>query len=181
MNSMKEITLHDKTFVTCIPAEYLESIVVAIALKMKRELASKEPLFISILNGSFMFASDLMKQIDFPCYISFVKFNSYLGTQSNGNVSQCIGLTENVENRTIVILEDIVDTGATLTHFIEELKALKPKEIKIACMFFKPESCKQNIKIDYLGMEIPNDFVVGYGLDYNGLGRNFRDLYKLKN
>lgn len=178
---MSEITLGDKTFVQCIPAEYLESVVTSIALKMKRELASKEPLFIGVLNGSFMFASDLMKQIDFPCYISFVKLNSYLGIKSNGDVSEHIGLSENIENRTIVIIEDIVDTGATLAYFVEGLKALKPKEVKIASMFFKPGACRHNIKIDYLGMEIPNDFVVGYGLDYNGLGRNFRDLYKLKN
>jgi hypoxanthine phosphoribosyltransferase len=177
---MKEITLHQKNFVQCIPSEYLESLVDAIALKMNRELTGKEPLFISILNGSFMFTSDLMKRLSFPCYLSFIKLNSYNGIRSEGEIKTRIGLTEEIENRTVVIIEDIVDTGATLSYFLEDLKLLRPKEIKIASMFFKPDACKHEIKIDYLGMEIPNDFVVGYGLDFNGLGRNFRDLYKLK-
>ena len=177
---MKEITLHEKTFVQCLTAEYLASIVDGVALKMNLELSDKEPIFISILNGSFMFTSDLMKRLEFPCYITFVKMNSYTGTESSGNITTCIGLTENIENRTVVIVEDIIDTGATVTYFIEEIKKLNPKDVKIASMFFKPATCKHDIKIDYLGTEIPNDFVVGYGLDYNGLGRNFRELYKLK-
>lgn len=178
--TVQEIIVHDKTFVQCLPAEYLEAAVDRIAFKMNRELTDKMPLFISLLNGAFMFTADLMRHIDFQCNISFVKLNSYSGLQSTGNVKQLIGLSESIEGRTIVIIEDIVDSGNTLFHFINELKLYKPLEIKVAVMFYKPDACKHKINIDYLGLEIPNDFVVGYGLDFDGLGRNYRDLYKLK-
>ena len=177
---MEELHIHQKTFVKCLPAETLESAVEAIALKMNRELIDKNPLFISVLNGAFMFTSDLMKLLKFNCHLTFVKVSSYEGSSSTGKVQTCIGLTENIKDRTVIILEDIVDSGTTLFHFVNDLKKQNPREIKIAAMFFKPNCCKYEIKIDYLGMEIPDNFVVGYGLDYNGLGRNYRDLYRLK-
>jgi hypoxanthine phosphoribosyltransferase len=178
---VKTLNIHNKTFQLAISEEVLQQAVDSVAFKMNSELAGKMPLFISILNGAFMFSSDVMKRINFPCNISFVKYASYKGSESTGNANQLFGLTENIEGRTIVILEDIVDTGTTLSGFIEYLRTFNPAEIKIAAMFFKPEACKVQIKIDYLGMEIPNHFVVGYGLDYDGLGRNYPDLYVLKN
>ena len=176
-----ELVIQDKTFEQYISAELIEQAVDRVAAKMNLELKDKCPLFIGLLNGAFMFAADLFKRLDFNCNISFVKLSSYEGTKSSGNISQHIGLTDKIKDRTIVIIEDIVDTGTTLSYFINELKTLEPAEIKVASMFFKPDACKCEIKIDYLGMQIPNDFVVGYGLDYNGFGRNYGELYKLKN
>lgn len=177
---MKQIQIHNKTFIECIPAQQIEQEVQAIAQKMNRDLAGKKPLFLSVLNGAFMFTSDLLKCIDFECNISFVKLSSYKGTQTSGKISKLIGVNEPVEGRTIVVLEDIVDSGTTLFSFTEILKSLGATEIYTAAMFFKPGACRYNVKIDYIGMELPDDFVVGYGLDYDGLGRNYRDLYKLK-
>jgi hypoxanthine phosphoribosyltransferase len=177
---LRTIEINGKVFQQSVSADKLESVVDGIAFRMNHDLARKKPLFIGLLNGAFMFCSDLMKRIDFECNLSFVKLNSYIGLQSSGRISQVIGLAEPIEGRTVVVIEDIVDSGTTLSQFLNELKALNPAEIKVASMFRKPDACKHEIKIDYLGMEIPNDFVVGYGLDYDGLGRNYRDLYKLK-
>jgi hypoxanthine phosphoribosyltransferase len=176
-----ELKIQDKTFVQFISAELIEQAVDQVAIKMNLELKDKCPLFIGLLNGAFVFAADLLKKLDFNCNISFVKLSSYKGTESTGSIEQQIGLKENIKDRCVVIIEDIVDTGTTLSYFINEIQTLKPSEIKIASMFYKPDACKCQIKIDYLGMEIPNDFVVGYGLDYNGFGRNYGELYKLKN
>jgi hypoxanthine phosphoribosyltransferase len=136
-------------------------------------------LFISLLNGSFMFTADLLKRLPFACNISFIKLASYEGDKSTGEVKQLLGLKENIEGRTVVVLEDIVDSGTTMAQLMQSLQAMKPAELKICSMFFKPGACKIPIKIDYLGMEIPNHFVVGYGLDYNNFGRNYPDLYEL--
>lgn len=177
---MKTIEINKKVFQLFIPDTKIELIVDGIAEKINRDLTGKTPLFICLLNGAFMFCSDLMKRIEIECNITFVKLNSYNGLHTSGKVNQTIGLTESVEGRTVVVVEDIVDSGTTLHHFLNVLKEQNPAEIKVASMFLKPDACRHEIKIDYLGMEIPNDFVVGYGLDYNGLGRNYRDLYKLK-
>jgi hypoxanthine phosphoribosyltransferase len=177
---LRTLVLNEKVFQLYIPSEIIESVVDDIANRMNHDLAGKKPLFIGLLNGAFMFYSDLMKRIDFECNITFVKLKSYDGLQTSGKITQTIGLTESIEGRVVVVIEDIVDSGTTLHHFLDELKKLKPAEIKVATMFLKPDACRHEIKIDYLGMKIPNDFVVGYGLDFDGLGRNYRDLYKLK-
>jgi hypoxanthine phosphoribosyltransferase len=147
------------------------------AEKINRELGDKNPLMICILNGSFMFSADLMKLVDFPCEISFVKLSSYQGTSSTGKVKQLIGLNEEIEGRTVVLLEDIVDTGTTIENLVAQLEAQNPTDVKVATLLFKPEACQREVKLDYVGLRIPNEFIVGYGLDYNGYGRNLPDIY----
>lgn len=146
------------------------------AQQINTDLKNEMPLFVAVLNGSFMFAADLMKQIEIPCEISFVKMASYHGTESTGKVNELIGLNQNIEGRTVVVIEDIVDTGNTIEKLTSMLKDKKVKSFKIATALFKPSVYKKDIKIDYVGIEIPNDFVVGYGLDYDGLGRNLKDI-----
>jgi len=177
---MKQITLHDKTFEISIPEETILGAVKRIAEQLNNDLKDVDkPIFISILNGSFMFTADLMKYVDIPCEISFLKLSSYCGTESSGKVRELIGLTNSLEGRTAVILEDIVDTGKTLEELVSILQAHKPKEVKLATLLLKPDVYKKDIKLDYIGLSIPNDFIVGYGLDYDELGRNLRDIYTL--
>lgn len=126
-----------------------------------------------------MFSADLLKLMDFPCEISFVKLSSYKGTGSTGKVKQLIGLNEDIEGRTVVLLEDIVDTGVTIENLVQQLKKMGPQDVKIATLLFKPEACQKEINLNYIGMKIPNEFIVGYGLDYNGYGRNLPDIYTL--
>lgn len=178
---MKRIQLLDKQFALSIPASDIKKALWEMAEKMNKELHDKNPLMLCILNGSFMFSSDLMKLIDFPCEISFVKLASYEGMGSTGKVKQLIGLNEEIEGRTVVMLEDIVDTGVTIENLMNQLKAKNPKDVKIATLLFKPEACKKEIKLDYVGLEIPNEFIVGYGLDYDGYGRNLPDIYTVTN
>jgi hypoxanthine phosphoribosyltransferase len=152
------------------------------AEKMNTDLAGKDPLFICILNGSFMFAAELFKRIELvETEISFVKLASYQGDKTTGHVKQLIGLNENIEGRTVVILEDIVDTGITIENILMQLAKLNPKEVKIATLLLKPDSLQKEVQLDYIGLEIPNDFIVGYGLDYNGHGRNLLDIYSVIN
>lgn len=174
---MKRIQLLDKEFVLSIPASDIKRAIWDMAMKINRDLHDKNPLMVCILNGSFMFSADLMKLIEFPCEISFVKLSSYHGMESTGEVKQLIGLNENVEGRTVVLLEDIVDTGVTIENLVRQLKTQNPADVKIATLLFKPEACTRDIKLDYVGLEIPNDFIVGYGLDYDGYGRNLPDIY----
>ncbi len=174
---MKRIKLLDREFKLSIPFSEIDGAITKIADKMNTELADQNPLLVCVLNGSFMFAADLMKKLDFPCQISFVKLASYRGTETTGNVKEIIGLTENIEGPTIVILEDIIDTGITIDKILADLSEFKPKALKVATMLFKPEACKGDFKVDYVGIEIPNDFIVGYGLDYDGYGRNLPDIY----
>lgn len=177
---MKRVKLWDKEFEISYPASEIKKDIETMAAAINTDLKSEEkPLFISVLNGSFIFTADFIRLIEFPCEISFVKLASYEGTQTSGTVNQLIGLTEDIENRTVVILEDIVDTGITLGKLVESLAAHKPKAIKIATLLYKPESYKGKLKIDYVGKSIPNEFIVGYGLDYDGLGRNLADIYTL--
>ena len=176
---MKPVQIEDKTFHVIISRELIQQAVDAIALRMNKELHAKAPLFISLLNGSFMFTADLLKRLTFPCNVSFMKLASYSGDKSTGEVKQLVGLTENIEGRTVVVVEDIIDSGTTMNHLIKSLQELNPAEIIICSMFFKPDACKVPVQIDYLGMEIPDMFVVGYGLDFNGFGRNYPDLYAL--
>lgn len=177
---MKQVTLHDKTFEISIPEEKILEAVRRIAEQLNNDLKDADkPIFISILNGSFMFTADLMKYIDVQCEVSFLKLSSYSGTQSSGKVRELIGLTNNLEGRTVILLEDIVDTGKTLEELVSILQAHKPKEVKLATLLLKPDVYNKDIKIDYVGLSIPNDFIVGYGLDYDELGRNLRDIYTL--
>ncbi len=178
---MAQITVLDKTFESYISYNQIEQAVQKIAEKMEKDLTGKNPLFLVILNGAFMFAGDLFKYLHFPAEISFVKFASYSGTNSTGAVKQLIGLNENLEGRVIVLVEDIVDTGISMERILKDLAPKKPAEVKIATLLFKPDAYIKDFKIDYVGLEIPNDFIVGYGLDYNGQARNFKDIYKIVN
>lgn len=177
---MKTIKLHDKEFGLFISSEKIQNRIEELGNELNKELKGKNPLFLIILNGAFLFAADLIKTFSDDCEISFLKLSSYSGTSSTGVVKQVVGLVENIENRTLVIIEDIVDTGNTLDYIMKELKSKNPAEIKIATLLFKPKAYQKYIPIDYIGFEVENDFLVGYGLDYNGLGRNLTDIYKLK-
>lgn len=176
---MKEIIIHNKKFTVLIPSEKIQDGVTGVAEKINSELKGKQPLFICVLNGAFIFASDLVKKLNIECEISFIKLASYIGTTSSGEVKTLIGLDKNVHGRTVVILEDIVDTGLTLETIVKQLSFFEPKEIKVATLLLKPEAYKRDIPIDYAALKVPNDFLVGYGLDYDGLGRNLEDIYVL--
>jgi hypoxanthine phosphoribosyltransferase len=177
---MQEVTLKDKTFVPYISSEVILDSVRKMAEHINKELINENPLFLVVLNGSFMFAADLLKEVSFPCEISFIKLASYHGTSSSGVVTEMIGLTEDIKGRTVVVVEDIVDTGVTLEKLVAVLQKKDVKQIKVASFLMKPDAYKKSIPIDYIGMKIPNDFVIGYGLDYDGLGRNMKSIYVLK-
>ncbi len=174
---MKTIQLKDKTFRINFTSEEILKQVNRVASEIDRDYADKTPLIIVVLNGAFMFASDLMKAMDINCEISFVKLSSYEGTQSTEKVKEIIGLNQNIEGREIIIVEDIVDTGITMENLLADLHKMKPNSIRVATLLFKPESFRKDFKIDYIGLSIPNDFIVGYGLDYDQLGRNLSDIY----
>ena len=174
---METIRIKDKQFKTFITEEQILKEVARVGEEINRDSADANPLFVSVLNGSFMFTADLMKHVSVPCEISFVKLASYAGTSSTGKVKELVGLNDDITGRTIVIVEDIIDTGLTMERLIETLKARNPKEIRIATLLVKPDKLKVDLDINYIAMSIPNDFIVGYGLDYDGLGRNYRDIY----
>src|SRR5688572_30387771 len=176
---MSVISVHDKSFEPYISASAIEEKVSEIAGKINGDYAGRKPLFISILNGSFMFASDLFKEIRIDAEICFIKLASYKGTKSTGHVITAIGLDTDLFNRHVIIVEDIVDTGKTLNEFLPQLRYQQPASLKIAALLHKPEAMVYPLNIDYLGFTIPNDFVVGYGLDYDGLGRNIPEIYKV--
>jgi hypoxanthine phosphoribosyltransferase len=173
------ITIKDKQFKPFIKHEDLLRQVKNIANEINQQHHQDFPLFLSVLNGSFMFASDLMKEINIKSEISFIKMASYEGTQSTGTIKELIGLNEHIKDRTIIIIEDIVDTGHTIKNIYETLLQKGVNKVKIASALFKPSAYKGDLKIDYVGFEIPDNFVVGYGLDYDGLGRNLKDIYVL--
>jgi hypoxanthine phosphoribosyltransferase len=175
---MKSILIHNKAFKLYIRAEEIKVAISKIATRMNDELRDKKPLFIAVLNGSFVFAGDLLRELNLECEISFVKLSSYEGVSSTGKVKELIGLDRDIQGRTIVVIEDIVDTGVTLDMLYNQLRACGPAEIRTATLLFKPAAYTKNIKVDYPAMEVPNDFLVGYGLDYDGLGRNLGDIYK---
>lgn len=172
--------IKDKEFELFISEEKIQQRVQEIAHTLNTKYEGQTPLFIGIMNGSFMFAADLMKYIDIPSEISFIKVSSYEAMKSSGNVKELVGIQENIFNRHIIFLEDIVDTGRTMEQLISSFSELGAKSIKVCSLLFKPESLKAEVTIDYLGFSIPNAFVVGYGLDYDGLGRNLRDIYQVK-
>jgi hypoxanthine phosphoribosyltransferase len=175
----QQIKLKDKNFKPFIVEERIAEAVKIMADQLNSDLSNEFPLFLAVLNGSFMFASDLLKKIHIPCEISFIKMKSYEGMKSAGQVTELLGLNEDIANRTVVIIEDIVDTGLTLDRLVTQLNAKKVKQIKVASLLFKPEMYQKNHKIDYFGFSISKDFVVGYGLDYEGQGRNLKEIYIL--
>lgn len=177
---MRNVILKDKEFTLSYPSDEIQLDIDVLASKINSDLKDvRVPLFLSILNGSFMFTADLLKRFQYPCEVSFIKLASYEGTSSTGTINELIGLKEDIEGRTVIIIEDIVDTGRTLEKLIVELEKKKPAKILIATLLYKPDSYKGNLKINYIGKTIPNDFIVGYGLDYDGLGRNLPDIYTL--
>jgi hypoxanthine phosphoribosyltransferase len=176
---MDTIRLHDKTFKPYITAEEIDLAVKRIAAEIARDHAGAKPLFIAILNGSFMFASDLFKALRMPAEICFIKLASYKGTKSTGHVITSIGLDDDVFGRDVIIIEDIVDTGKTLSQFLPQLEHQQPKSLKICSLLHKKETTVYPLEISYLGFTIPDRFVVGYGLDYDGLGRNIGEIYQL--
>lgn len=177
---MDTIKINDRQFAVSIPEEKILNEVERLAAQISHDLEGKNPLFLCVLNGSFMFAADLFRRITIPAEISFVKLASYEGTASTGVIKEVIGLSENIAGRTVVIVEDIVDTGCTMSKLVENLGTRAPEAIHICTLLLKPEKLKVNLDIKYVALEIPNDFIVGYGLDYDGYGRNLRDIYTVK-
>ena len=174
---MESIKIKDKQFTVSIKEADILREVDRVAAEINRDLAGKNPLFLSVLNGAFMFTADLMKRITIPCEISFIKLASYQGVASTGVIKEVIGINEDLTGRTIVIVEDIVDTGLTMQRLLETLGTRHPQEIHIAALLVKPDKLKVDLDIEYTAMRIPNDFIVGYGLDYDGYGRNYKDIY----
>lgn len=174
---MKKIQINDKTFSLSISEEEIQNAVARVGEEINRDLAGSNPLFICVLNGAFMFAGDLMKIVNFPCEITFVKLSSYEGLYTSGNVKEVIGLNESVVDRNVVVVEDIVDTGITMERIIASLVAKGAKSIKVCTFLQKPEALQRDIEVDYVAMKIPTQFIVGYGLDYDGYGRNLKEIY----
>ncbi|HUM45306.1 MAG TPA: hypoxanthine phosphoribosyltransferase [Chitinophagales bacterium] len=174
---MDVIRLHDLNFRTYIPSETIRQRIREMAAKLNHDLKHEKPLFIGILNGVFVFASELMQELTIECEITFVKLSSYNGTSSTGAVKKIIGLNNDLRGRNVVILEDIIDTGNTVKEFLQHLKTLHPESIRVATLLFKPDALENDLEINYIGFKVPNEFLVGFGLDYDGLGRNLRDIY----
>ncbi len=174
---MNTIKVKDKEFAVSIPEEKILAEVERLAACLNHDLAGKNPLFLCVLNGSFMFAADLFRRIDIPAEISFVKLSSYEGTASTGKVKELVGLAEDITGRTVVVVEDIVDTGYTMKGLLADLVSRGPEAVHVCTLLLKPDKLKVPLDIKYVALEIPNDFIVGYGLDYDGYGRNLRDIY----
>ena len=169
----------DKEFRIFITAAEIDATVKKIADQLNTDYKGKNPLFMPILNGSFIFASDLLRKITLPCQVSFVKFASYSGTSTTSKVKELIGVNEEIRGRNVIVLEDIVDTGITIDLLLNDLKKFEPADVKIACFCHKPDAFVKSFKIHYWGLSIPDNFIVGYGLDYDGYGRNFPNIYTL--
>ncbi|MBL7816990.1 MAG: hypoxanthine phosphoribosyltransferase [Saprospiraceae bacterium] len=179
MSDNQLITAHDKTFRPMISAETIAERVNTLGKQIAEDYAGKRPLLLAILNGAYMFAADLSRAIPIDLELTFVKLSSYKGTSTTGKVTTVLGLDTDLKGRHIIIVEDIIDTGKTLTNFFKELDKEEPASVEIAACFFKPEALQHPLSIKYLGFEIPNRFILGYGLDYDGLGRNLADIYEL--
>ena len=176
---MSIIKVKDKSFKTSITEAEIKERVKAVAQQISKDMEGKNPLLLGVLNGAFIFAADLIREMTIPCEISFVKLASYQGTASSGKITEVLGINEDISNRTVVIVEDIVDTGLTMKRMIETLGTRHPESIHICTMLLKPDKLQVDLNIEYAAMEIPNDFIVGYGLDYDQAGRNLRDIYTL--
>lgn len=175
-----DITVKDKAFSIFIPENELYRRINELGARISEDYAGKDPLFIAVLNGAFMFAADLLKAVTIPCQITFVKVASYEAMQSRGEVEEILGLVEDLKDRHIIVLEDIVDTGLTMSELLKNISFFKPASLEVATLLLKPDALRRDLFLKYVGAEIPNKFVVGYGLDYDGFGRNLRDLYQLK-
>ncbi len=176
---MDRITVKDKTFEVSLPEAQIKARVKELAQQLSRDLEGKNPLFLAVLNGAFIFAADLMREMTIPCEISFVKLASYQGTTSTGTIHEVIGINENLTGRAVVIVEDIVESGLTIRRMMEQLGTRNPASVQVCTLFFKPEKLKENLKLDYVAFSIPNDFILGYGLDYDQQGRQLKDIYTL--
>jgi hypoxanthine phosphoribosyltransferase len=176
---MESVIIKDKRFEVSIPASKIAQRIKELGAKMNEDLKNTRPIFVGVLNGSFLFAADLFREITLEAEITFIRVSSYSGTQSTGSVKSVVGIKESLEGRTVVIIEDIVDTGDTAIYLIDELKKQNPEKILFASLLLKPDALRHPVKLDYVGFEVPNDFLVGYGLDYDGLGRNLKDIYTL--
>lgn len=176
---MGTIQVKDREFEVFLKEEDIQKEIKRVAAEINRDYVGKEPLFLCILNGSFMFAADLLKDVKVPCNVSFVKVSSYQGTDTTGKVKELMGLQEDVEGRHIIIVEDIVDTGYTMRDVLDSLAEKKAASVQVCALLCKPDKLKVDINLKYLAMNIPNGFIVGYGLDYDGFGRNSRDIYKI--
>ena len=176
---MHKIKVEDKEFEIFLENETIAKRTRLIGIQLNVDYEEKCPVFIGVLNGSFLFMADLLKEIDIACEVGFIRVASYHGTESSGQVKEAFGLPEDLEGRDVIIIEDIVDTGLTLKYILEKVNALKPASIRVCSLLFKPAALLQPIEeLTYVGFEIPNEFVVGYGLDYDGLGRNLKDIYR---
>ena len=176
---MDSIKIKDKSFRVSIPEAEIKTRVKVLAEQMSKDLEGKNPIFLAVLNGAFIFAADLMREMTIPCEISFVKLASYQGTTSTGKVKEVFGINEDLSGRTVVIVEDIVESGQTMKQMIESLGTRNPESVRICTLFFKPEKLKEDLNLDYVAFRIPDDFIVGYGLDYDGLGRELKDVYTI--
>jgi hypoxanthine phosphoribosyltransferase len=174
------IKLHDKIFEPYLDNTTIANRITEISAAITEKYADQKPIFLVVLNGAFIFAADLLKQLNFDCEIYFIKLSSYDGMNTTGDIKTVIGLTEDIENRTVIIIEDIIDTGNTLYHLLPELENLHPKVLTICTLLQKTAALTVDLKAEFIGFEIPNRFVVGYGLDYNNLGRNYSMIYQLK-
>ena len=174
---MKKVTIENKHFKLFIESNKIISKIDLLSLKINEHYSNKKPIFICVLNGAFLFASELIKRFDYECEVSFVKLSSYDGINSSGDVKNLIGLNENIKGRNLIIVEDIVDTGNTIESLYDNFKTHKPKSLEIATLLFKPNAYQKNIPVKYPAINVGNEFLVGFGLDYNGIGRNFQDIY----
>ena len=176
---MSRVKILDKTFETSIPEEEIKKRVKELANRLNKDMEGKNPLFLAVLNGAFIFAADLMREMTIPCEISFVKLASYQGITSTGKVHEVLGINEDLKGRTVIILEDIVDTGRTMKQMVESLGTRHPESVHICTLFVKPDKLQEDLNIEYAAFSIPNDFILGYGLDYDQQGRNLREIYTL--
>lgn len=176
-----EVTIKDKTFTVSITSQTIQERITQLSKIINNDYKGKTPIILGVLNGAVMFVVDLFKQLEMECELSFIRVSSYnSGMTSSGKISSVIGLKENINGRHVLVVEDIVDTGETVRHLFEELQQLKPASLKLATALFKPQALKHPLKPDYIGFEVAPDFLVGYGLDYDGIGRNLNDIYVLK-
>lgn len=174
---MDIVTVKDKKFALSIPETEIRQRIAQVAAQISKDMEGKCPLFLAVLNGSFMYAADLLRSITIPCEVSFVRMASYSGMQSTGTVRELLGLTESIENRPVIVVEDIIDSGLTMQELLKMLHARKPSEVRVASLLVKPDNLEVELSIDYTCFNIPNDFIVGYGLDYDGQGRNLPAIY----